>query len=285
MNQFLKRGALITILSISYLMASSDVVVVVNGKEITKDYINHVLKMRQPGADFDKLPPQLKKSIVNQVVERELLAKAAKEAKADESEEFKKQLENIKKDLMINVWMKNIFNKTIVSEGEAKEYYKKHQDQFMIPKKVHARHILLKDEKKAQELIDKLKGLKGEKLKEKFIELAKKYSVGPSKVNGGDLGYFTKQQMVKPFSDAAFALKKGEITKKPVKTQFGYHIIYVEDVQPAHVQKFEDVKKDIVSILRQEQFREKISNILKKMKKDVVYKDKTLIAEDKNSSK
>jgi parvulin-like peptidyl-prolyl isomerase len=91
--------------------------------------------------------------------------------------------------------------------------------------------------------------------------------------------------MVKPFSDAAFALKKGEITKKPVKTQFGYHIIYVEDVQPAHVQKFEDVKKDIVSILRQEQFREKISNILKKMKKDVVYKDKTLIAEDKNSSK
>jgi len=94
---------------------------------------------------------------------------------------------------------------------------------------VHARHILLKNEADAKKVIDAMKGLNGDVLKEKFVQLAKEKSAGPSAPNGGDLGWFSKGQMVKPFEDATWKLQSGEITKTPVQTQFGWHVIYLED--------------------------------------------------------
>ena len=132
---------------------------------------------------------------------------------------------------------------------------------------MHARHILVKTQKKAQEIIDSLKGLKGDKLKQKFIELAKKESIGPTSVKGGDLGYFTASQMVLPFSKAAFALKKGEITLKPVKTQFGYHVIYVEDRKPAQILPFDLVKDKIRQSLKEKEFKEKMQLKMDELKK------------------
>ena len=101
------------------------------------------------------------------------------------------------------------------------------------------------------------------KLKSKFEELAKTKSTGPSASRGGDLGTFGRGQMVKPFSDAAFSLKAGEFTKKPVKTQFGYHVIYVEEKNPAQTVPFDQVKDRIKQNLKMEKFKEKIQEIVK----------------------
>jgi peptidyl-prolyl cis-trans isomerase C len=104
----------------------------------------------------------------------------------------------------------------------------------------HARHILLEKEVDATNLIAHLDGGMD------FAEAAKKYSTGPSASKGGDLGYFGRGDMVKPFSDAAFAMKKGEYTKKPVKTKFGWHVIKVEDLRKVEAPTFEALKPRLV---------------------------------------
>jgi len=197
----------------------------------------------------------------------ELVAEAAEKAGMEKDPEFRKMLELAKKKLLINAYAKKQFESMVVSDSEAKEYYRKHPEKFKIPEQIHARHILLKDEKKANEVIGQLKGLQGEELKKKFIELAKKESIGPTGPKGGDLGYFAKEQMVLPFAKAAFALKKGEITLKPVKTQFGWHVIYLEDRKPSQTVPFEAAKAKIIAGLRQERFVEKMKKETETLKK------------------
>jgi len=246
---------------------AADVVATVGKVAITKSDIDSMLKNQ--GITFDKIGKRQQAQLVKKLIERELLFDAAQKAGIEKDEDYLKLLENTKKDLAIRVWMDKLYARTLISDSEANKYYQENKDMFKVPEQVHARHILVKSEKEANEIIDQLKNLKGEKLKEKFIELAKSKSTGPSGSKGGDLGYFAKGQMVKPFQDAAFALKKGEITTKPVKTQFGYHIIYVEDKKPAGVAPFEKVKKSIMAKMRQEAFKKAVDETLKKEKESV----------------
>ncbi len=253
-------------LSIGTLYAS-DIIATVDSVKITKDDANRFIQASQPTMNYDMLDAKQKRQIIDRLIERELFSEEAQRAGIENNPEFKKLLEQQKKDLMVAQWMKNDFEKTIVSDGEVKAFYNNNKKKFEVPAQVHARHILVKSEKKAQEIIDSLKGLKGEKLKSKFIELAKKESTGPTGVKGGDLGYFTASQMVLPFSKAAFALKKGDITLKPVKTQFGYHIIYVEDKKSAQILPFEAVKDKIRQSLKEKEFREKMELKASELKK------------------
>jgi len=141
-------------------------------------------------------------------------------------------------------------SKVTLTDEEIKEYYEYNIDAFKVPRKVKARHILFKVGKDApEEEINKVKEraakvLEEAKKGEDFAALAKKYSEGPTAKDGGDLGYFSEGQMVKPFEEAAFKLKKGEISGL-VRTDFGFHIIKVEDVQPARTKSFEEVRKQI----------------------------------------
>ncbi len=250
-------------------LSASDVVATVNGHKITKEDLNAFLQQSMPNQPitYEMLDPKTKKKVLDGMIETEVLAEAAQKAGVEKNPDFRRMLDLAKKKLMINAWAKQQFDKIIVSESEAREFYQKNADKFTMPERVHARHILLKDEKKAQEIIDQLKGLKGEALKKKFIELAKKESTGPTGPKGGDLGYFTKEQMVLPFSRAAFALKPGEITLKPVKTQFGWHVIYVEDKTAAQKIPFEKIKDRVIAALKQQRFAEKMkqeTDLLKK---------------------
>ena len=245
---------------------ASDVVAVVNGKEITKSDVNQLLKA-MPGLSFEKLNPELKQKVIEQAIERELLKQYAKKSGIENDEEYKRALSKIKDDLAVEVWMKKQYDSIKVTDREAKEFYNKNIDKFSRPQQVHARHILVKDENEARKIIEELKKSPKNRLKDKFIELAKSKSIGPSGKNGGDLGWFGKGQMVKPFSEAAFALKKGEITTSPVKTQFGYHIIYLEDKKEAGKIPFEDVKNKIKAELRMEKFQQIISKKAKELKK------------------
>ncbi len=261
----LKSALLASVLLVS--ANAGDVVATVGKVAITKSGINAMLKNQ--GVSFDKINKKQQEQLVKKLIERELLFDAAQKAGIEKDEKYLKLLENTKKDLAIRTWMDKIYERTLISDSEANKYYQDNKDMFKVPEQVHARHILVKSEKEANDIINQLKGLKGDKLKEKFIELAKAKSTGPSGSKGGDLGFFGKGQMVKEFQDAAFALKKGEITAKPVKTQFGYHIIYVEDKKPAGIAPFEKVKKSIMAKMRQEQFKKAVDDTITKEKESV----------------
>ena len=273
----------------SFLIAG-DALAVVNGQEITKDDVNTFIKANQPinlNLTYDKLKAENKRQIIGGLIDNQLMVEAAKKANIQDSEGYKKELKAAQKALLIKYWLKKQFDDIIISDGEAKKFYEKVK---MSPEKVHARHILVKDEAEAKKIIATLSKLKGDALKKKFIELAKKKSVGPSAPTGGDLGYFTKDKMVPEFAKASFSIKKGHISAKPVKTQFGWHIIFVEDHKASKEIPFDKIKDKIINDLKQKKFKEKVDQNLEALRKKaeikVLDKDiKGLVQKDKKSAK
>jgi len=238
----------------------------VNGVEVTDGDITNLMRA-MPGAKFNQLQPEQRKKVIDQAIERKLLAKEAIKSGIEKDSEFKKSLEVIKSDLALEIWMKRVYEKIKVSEADAKAYFDKNKDKFIKPETAKARHIVVKTEKEAKDIIAELKDLSGEALSKKFIALAKTKSTGPSGKNGGDLGWFNKKQMVAAFSTAAFGQGKGEVTKTPVKTQFGYHVILTEDKKGGEKVKFEEAKKQIENGLKMEAFRKDVTKTAKKLRK------------------
>ncbi|PLY08852.1 MAG: peptidylprolyl isomerase [Arcobacter sp.] len=241
----------------------------VNGEDITKQDISVVL--RNPNIDFNSLPKKSKNQVLDQVIEKKLLTENAVKSGVDADVAYKDALEKLKKDLALEIWMQKEYKKVSVSDGDKKTYYDKNKKQFKVPATLEARHILVKTEKEANDLIKVLNSAKNKK--DEFINLAKTKSVGPSGPKGGYLGKFPETQMVPEFSKAAKALKKGTYTKKPVKTQFGYHLIYLEDKAAEKTLSFDKVKNKINQVLLQEKFRafiKKQSDALRKNAKIVI---------------
>ncbi len=268
MKKFLGVTALA--LSIASISHAETTLATVNGKPVTTFEADNYIAQTQPGAKYENLPADQKKLVVDRLIERALFINQAKKEGMEKDPEYLKLLERDKDELLVQTWIKKQFDNTVISDSEAKAYYDKHPDEFMIPEQVHARHILVKTQKEADEIIKQLKGLKGDELKNKFIELAKSKSIGPTGPRGGDLGFFGPGQMVKPFNDAVFAMKKGEVSTKPVKTQFGYHVIYLEDKKEKKKIPYKDAKARIISLLKQKAFTvkmEKLANSLKKKAK------------------
>ena len=155
---------------------------------------------------------------------------------------------------------KNYEAQVTISAEDASDYYESNIEQFKSPQTVQARHILIKvDEKATPEQVEEARqriedvhqmAIAGED----FAELAAEFSEGPTKTKGGDLGTFTRQDMVKPFSDKAFAMQAGEISE-PVRTQFGWHIIKVERVNPASVRSLDEARSEIEAKLKADRSR------------------------------
>ena len=237
----------------------------VNGYEITQADVALLLKGK---VNLEQLPKQTQKQIIDQLIERKLLAIKALNSDIVKSKEYKqtlqKTIQNLKLDLALQLWANRLMNNIKISDNELKNYYEQNKYMFKVPPSLHARHILVKTKKEAQQIIDTLK--KAKNVKAKFIELAKSKSIGPSGKNGGDLGWFTPDKMVPEFSNAAMLLKKGEFSKTPVKTQFGYHIIYLEDKKPSKTLSFNEIKEQLKQRLIQEKFSKKLKEIIKKEK-------------------
>jgi len=246
-------------------LEASRVVATVNGEKITQEDVNKFVIASMPGATFSHLNELQRKSVINQMIERKLFIEKAKEVHIEKNPEFIEALRKVRENLMLDYWMKEKVEEIVISEKDAKAYYEKNLAKFKRVASVKVRHILLGTKVEAIAIIQELS--KSKELKEKFIELAKSKSTGPSSVNGGELDWFVREQMVPEFSDAAFLLKKGEITEYPIKTQFGYHVIYLEDKKEKGTIPFEKVKKDIVKVLRVKQFKTKLKNLSKKLKK------------------
>ncbi len=265
MKQMIKASLVASSLLLSNLVAS-DILATVNGINITKQDAANFVRSTVPGANYQQLTDDQQKMITERLIERVLFTEAANKDGIENKPEFKAGLEKIKQELKVNLWMKAQMDNAVVSDSEAQEFYNTNKAKFNMPATVHARHILVADEKTAKDIIAELKPLKDDALKTKFIELAKAKSTGPTGPNGGDLGSFAKGQMVPEFDKAVFALKKGEITTAPVKTQFGYHVIYLEDTKEPTTIAFEDVKEKIIMTLKQQQFQSKLKEVATEMK-------------------
>ncbi len=224
----------------------------VNGEKITDTDI--AVTIGQTGMKYENLDETMKKRVLEMVVDRKLLTQAAEKSGIDKTEAYASQLKSLKRDLALDMWMKREMKKLeeSLSDEKLQKYYKENKAQFSTPKKLQARHILVKTEDEAKALIKELDSAKDKKTK--FIELAKAKSTGPSGKNGGDLGWFELGRMVPEFSAAADALKVGEYTKTPVKTQFGYHIIMLDGRKDKALKPFEAVKEQIKTQLSGQEF-------------------------------
>ncbi len=263
------RKTILSVVTASVMLTSSafaveKVYATVNGMNVTADDIAMIV--RDPRINYDVLPKQTQQKILEQAIDSKLLSQKAIKSGIEKTKTYKKALAKLKTNLALETWMKKEYSNVKITDKEAKAYYDKYSNKFVQPPQVKARHILVKTEKEAKDIISQLKGLKGKKLESKFIELAKTKSTGPSGANGGELGWFTKKRMVPAFSNAAFALKAGEITTKPVKTQFGYHVIYVEAKKDGGKIPFENVKNRIKAQLKVVAFQKKVQAIAKKLR-------------------
>ncbi len=274
-----KVTILLTTLLLTGTMASAKILASVNGKPITQEEVDQELMQATQGR-FNQVPTdrqeEFRQQVLKQLISKELIYGDAKKTgitkSAEYKAEYKKLEQRMKKELAVQVWQKKLLNDIKISNKELKKYYNKNIDEFKEKESVHARHILVKTEDKAKKIIAQLKSLSGNKLKEKLIELAKKESTGPSGSNGGDLGYFSKGQMVPAFNDKVFSMKKGTITKEPVKTQFGYHIIYLEDKKPSMTKSFNEVKAFIEQRLKMEKFKEAMKKKMDELRKKATIK-------------
>lgn len=212
-----------------------------------------------PGVTLDQLPKDTQRKVIDDTISRKLLTNEAKKSGVEKEAEYKDMLEGVKDNIALDVWMKKIYNNIKVSDQEISNFYNKNKQQFAITAQARAKHILVANEKEANDVIAQLKSLKGSELAKKFEEIAKAKSIDKgSAVNGGELGWFGQTQMVKPFADAAFALKNGEMTQKPVKTQFGYHVILKEESKPAGTASLNEVKGHVEGALKMDKFRDEI---------------------------
>ncbi|MCT1795575.1 peptidylprolyl isomerase [Helcococcus kunzii] len=228
---------------------------VVNGKEITEKDVNEFIK--QLGQDGMRFNSEVgKKQLAQELLNQELLLLSAKEDKLDETEEFNKELEFVKEQILKQLAMKKLISEVKVSDEEVKDFYENNKEQFKEVYSFKAHHILTDDEEKAKELKSKIDA------GENFEDLAKDNSTCPSSQRGGDLGEFQSGQMVPEFENALMEMENGEISN-PVKSQFGYHIIRLDDKKLVKENNFETFKDELKhGMLHQKQQEVYLSKVI-----------------------
>lgn len=253
---------LVSLLSNSAFALDKSSVAAVNGKNISQKQYQAHLKQRQAQAPKGKQAPVNRQVVIDELINREVLLQEANKLKLHKDKKIKAQLEQLKNNLLIQALISKSPASKPISEKELQDVYDK-QVGSADPKEFKARHILVKDEAKAKELIEKLNDGAN------FEETAKKESTGPSGKKGGDLGWFSAAQMVPSFSEATSKLKKGTHSQKPVKTRFGFHIIKLEDSRKRELPKFEDVKGQIKPLIQNKRLQEYVLNLRSKAKIEI----------------
>lgn len=229
----------------------------VNGKTISQADYDFLLKQSQMQGQSDT--PELRKNILNKLVTEEIVSQEAVKKGFDKSADVLTQLDLARQGILIRAYLQDYVKNNPISDDDVKAEYEKIKSQ-MGDKEYHARHILVDKESEAKEIIAKLK--KGEK----FEKLAEKSKDPGSKGKGGDLGWAAPANYVPEFSAAMTKLNKGQYTTEPVKSQFGYHIIKLDDVRPVQAPAFDAVKQNLQQRLQQQQIDKAISDLRAKAK-------------------
>lgn len=241
--------------------AADEPVAVVNGKPIslkTYDFYLRQLQAERPNANL----AGNRQLVINELVNRELLYQDAVKKKLDKDPEVAFALEQLRMNTMIQANVGKVAGDMKITD----EMLKKEYDEKIAKADVSeykARHILLKTEEDATAVIKELDN------GAVFSDVAKAKSTGPTGPDGGDLGWFKAGQMVPPFAQALTQMKKGTYSKQPVQTQFGWHVILLEDTRKATPPKFEDVKPQLANMMRGQQINSYIQNLRKNAKVEI----------------
>ena len=243
--------ALAALLSAASAQDSADdpLVATVNGEQVFRSEVLENAKTLP--AQYQAQLEQIFPALVDRMIDFRLLAAAAEAAKLTEDEEVVSRMEELRKNVVREVYMERAVESRITDEalkGEYETYLAANPPQ----PEVNARHILLEEEAAAKEVIAELDGGAD------FAELATARSTGPSAPNGGDLGFFTREQMVPEFAEAAFAMEPGSYNREPVQTQFGWHVIKVEERRDSQPPSFEEMEEQ----LREQASRAAVTEVL-----------------------
>jgi peptidyl-prolyl cis-trans isomerase C len=236
------------------------VLAVVEGREITQQDVDALLGTLDPQRAMQFQSEEGKKTLVEELVNQELFFLKAKENNLEEDQEFQQELDKIKDNFLKQYAINKTIRDAEVNPEDAKDFYEANKGQFEAPEKVACKHILMDDE----EALAKVKSdIEAGNIT--FEEAAKENSKCPSKEQGGDLGSFPKGKMVPEFEEAAFNMDVGTISA-PVKTQFGVHLIKVEDKTEASVKSFDEVKGQLMQNLLMQKQQELYTSKVKEYK-------------------
>ena len=240
----LSLSLVVAVASLDAQSADDPVVATVNG---TKVMLSDVQLAHQQLPDPYRGYPMnmIFGDLLNIVIDRRIAVVAAREQSLQDDEEVKLTMARLEEQVLQRVLLERHINEQLTEEILRKGYDKM-VSSTDAPEQISARHILVDSEAEAKQIIEELTGGAD------FAELAKKRSTGPSSAKGGDLGFFEKGQMVPEFSEAAFALKIGEFTKAPVQTQFGWHVIKLEDRRSSEPPTFEASQDQLKAELSQQ---------------------------------
>jgi len=246
------------------------VLVSLRGGEITLEEFNKAW-----GDPDNKNKYKTKEKLLENILKERILVQRAREIGLEEDEnvssQIKAAIEQIRKEreekIKISIQQPligaatkvEIYDKVKLSEEEIAEYYKENKEDFIKEEEYHLRHILVETQEEAEAILEKISGGAD------FAELAKENSLCPSREKGGDLGFIARGMTVKPFEDVGFALKVGEISEV-VKTQFGYHIIKLEEISPERQKTLEESRIEIEYILLPEKQQDAFTNWLLSLK-------------------
>ena len=244
MKQFFSAIAAATLASAMAVPAAAQNLAIVNGKPVPSSRVEALAQ--QLARSGRPVTPEMMGQLKDEVIARELFVQEAQKQGLDSSDEFKTQLELTRQTVLIRELFANYQKTNGVTDAELKAEYDK-MAAANSGKEYRARHILVEKAAEAKAIVASIK--KGAK----FEDIAKKQSKDPgSGANGGDLDWANAGSFVKEFSDAMVNLAKGKMTDTPVKTQFGYHIIRLDDMREAQAPKFDEVKPQIAQQLNQQ---------------------------------
>ncbi|MBF0254924.1 MAG: peptidylprolyl isomerase [Gammaproteobacteria bacterium] len=236
------------------LCAADQALFSVNGAPVTAAMMQHMAQtMIKPGIEPTA---QIQQILVGEMANRILLSQAAVAAGLDKQAEHQASLEVERISYLASAALQEQMRKSAPSEADLQAYYNKNHSQPTTEFK--ARHILLKEEAQAQKLIEELK--QGAD----FSALAKQHSTDPAGPNGGDLGWFSADGMVKPFADAVVAMKKGSHSDKPVQSPFGWHVILLEDSRELPAKPLEQIKDQLTAELQQQALKDYMEQLRSK---------------------
>ncbi len=262
-HSFLRSGAAVALTGLLTLApaaaqdaapASGEVLATVGDTEITRNDVDLAVEMF--GEQLAQVPEdQRTKLIVDALIDMHLVAEAARGAGMADTEQHEARMEFLENQALRAAYIEDKVQEA-VTEEELRARYEQDIASYTPPEEVNASHILVETEEEAKAILEQLAGGAD------FAEIAREKSLDPgSKQSGGELGFFAKGQMVPEFEAEAFSLPPGEVSKEPVKTQFGYHIVKVNEKRSQPVPSFEDVRDQILPVVQREKFEAMMTSL------------------------
>ncbi len=254
--------ALCSLFCATPLLAADKVIATVDGNKITQAMLD-VYALQRGAPSSSDVDQEQRDKLLQELINREILYQKAMAGKMEKNAQVQLELDSARRNILASQVIRNLAegDKELTDEFLTAEYNK--YIATLSNTEFKARHILVDSEEGAKSIVAELdKGTD-------FIKLAEEKSDGPSKSAGGDLGWFRSEQMVKPFSDAVAKLEKGKYTKTPIKTEFGWHVILLEDTRTISPPPFSAIKDQLAQKIRTERITNFLADVRKTAKIDI----------------